>query len=151
VTQTFLHHYHQERPNQARTCGNRPPRVACPDFPTRPSAPQTVDPDLWLERLNKPAFARTVQADGGVTINHQEYYRGREFAGHRVTCFVNAVHKQLDVWYATRGIKQWPLKGLYGKPVPFEEDVALMKQEARSEYRRYLQTHPRLTQGRLWA
>ncbi len=35
--------------------------------------------------------------------------------------------------------------------MPFEEYVTLMKQEARSEYRRYLHTHPRLTQGRLWA
>jgi len=26
-----------------------------------------------------------------------------------------------------------------------------MKQEARSEYQQYLRTHPRLTQGRLWA
>jgi hypothetical protein len=31
------------------------------------------------------------------------------------------------------------------------EPVELMKQEARSEYRRYLQTHPTLSQGRLWA
>lgn len=113
--------------------------------------PQTVDPDCWLERVNKQAFARTVQADGGVTINHQEYYLGREFAGQRVTRFVNAVHKEFDIWHATIRIKQLPIKGLYGKPVPFEEYVALMKQEARSEYRRHLQTHPRLTQGRLWA
>ena len=35
--------------------------------------------------------------------------------------------------------------------MPFEEYVTLMKQEARSEYRQYLQTHPTLTQGRLWA
>jgi hypothetical protein len=35
--------------------------------------------------------------------------------------------------------------------MPFQEYVALMKGEARSEYRQYLRTHPRLTQGRLWA
>jgi hypothetical protein len=35
--------------------------------------------------------------------------------------------------------------------MPFEEYVARMKQEARSEYRQYLRTHKRLTQGRLWA
>ncbi len=151
MTQTFLQHYNQQRPNQARTCGNRPPRVACPDFPTLPQVPQMVDPDRWLERVNQQAFARTVQADGGVSINHQEYYLGREFAGQRVTCFVNAVHKQFEMWHAAICIKQLPIKGLYGKPMPFEEYVALMKQEARSEYRRYLQTHSRLTQGHLWA
>ena len=33
----------------------------------------------------------------------------------------------------------------------FQDYVALMKQEARSEDQQYLRTHPRLTQGRLWA
>ncbi len=44
-----------------------------------------------------------------------------------------------------------PIKGLHGKTMPFDEYVGLMKEEARSEYRRYLQTHSRLVQGRLWA
>jgi hypothetical protein len=35
--------------------------------------------------------------------------------------------------------------------MPFEACVTLMKQEARSEYQQYLRTHPKLTQGRLWA
>ena len=33
----------------------------------------------------------------------------------------------------------------------FEAYVTLMKGEARSEYQHYLRSHPRLTQGRLWA
>jgi hypothetical protein len=44
-----------------------------------------------------------------------------------------------------------PIKGLHGQTMPFQDYVMLMKQEARSEYRQYLRTHPRLTQGRLWA
>ncbi len=36
-------------------------------------------------------------------------------------------------------------------PCPQSEYVTLMKQEARSEYRRYLQTHASWKQGRLWA
>ena len=43
------------------------------------------------------------------------------------------------------------MKGLHSQVMPFEEYVALMKQEARSEYRQYLRTRPRLTQSRLWA
>ncbi len=35
--------------------------------------------------------------------------------------------------------------------MPFQEYVALMKREARSEYRQYLHTHARYHQGRLWA
>jgi hypothetical protein len=36
--------------------------------------PETIDPERWLERVNHQTFTRTVQADGGVTINRQEYY-----------------------------------------------------------------------------
>ncbi|TMC90879.1 MAG: hypothetical protein E6J22_12415 [Chloroflexi bacterium] len=35
--------------------------------------------------------------------------------------------------------------------MPFQDYVALMKQEALSEYQQDRRTHPRLTQGRLWA
>jgi hypothetical protein len=34
VTDAFLLHYNTERPNQAISCGNRPPRVAYPELPT---------------------------------------------------------------------------------------------------------------------
>jgi hypothetical protein len=44
-----------------------------------------------------------------------------------------------------------PIKGLQGQTMPFQAYVMLMKGEARSEYQHYLRTHPRLTQGRLWA
>jgi hypothetical protein len=37
ATEGFLHHYNEERPNQARSCGNQPPRVACPSFPPLPA------------------------------------------------------------------------------------------------------------------
>jgi transposase InsO family protein len=33
ATESFLHHYNAERPNQARSCGNQPPQVAYPTFP----------------------------------------------------------------------------------------------------------------------
>ncbi len=58
ATENFLHHYNDERPNQARSCGNQPPCVACPTFPTLPAVPETIDPDRWLERLNGQAFVR---------------------------------------------------------------------------------------------
>ena len=58
ATEHFLSHYNAERPNQARSCGNQPPRVAYPTFPQLPAVPQTIDPDRWLERLNGQAFVR---------------------------------------------------------------------------------------------
>jgi Integrase core domain len=151
ATESFLVHYNQERPNQARSCGNHPPRVACPTFPTLPKVPQTVDPDRWLVQMNKQAFARSIRADGKLTINREDYYVSRNLAGQRVTCWGNAADKCFDIWQPGRHIKAVPIKSLHGPVMPFEEYVGLMKQEARSDYQQYLRTHPRLSQGRLWA
>src|SRR5439155_12063249 len=73
VTEAFLHHYNQERPNQARSCSNQPPRVVYSAFPTLPAVPQTVDPDGWLVHVNKLALARTIRTRGDLTINCQDY------------------------------------------------------------------------------
>jgi hypothetical protein len=151
LTEAFLTHYNRERPNQARSCGNQPPRVACQQFPTLPKVPQTVDPDRWLWQVTQQAFARTVRAGGDLTINHQDYNVSRALAGQRLTCWVNAAEKRFDLWQPGRLIKSVPIKGLHGQTMPFEDYVELMKREARSEYQQYLRTHPRLTQARLWA
>jgi hypothetical protein len=151
LTETYLSHYNHARPNQARSCGNQPPRVACRMFPTLPAVPQTVVTLRWLAQINQQAFARTVRTDGKLTINHQDYYVSRSLAGQRVTCWVNTAEKCFDIWRPGGHIKSVPIKGLHGQVMPFEEYVALMKQEARSEYQQYLRAHPRLTQGRLWA
>jgi hypothetical protein len=151
LTEAYLSHYNHERPNQARSCGNQPPCAAFPAFPTLPAVPQAVDPDRWLMHVNKRAFARTIRAKGDLTINCQNYYVGRTLAGRRVTCWVNAAEKHFEIWQPGKLLKSIPIKGLYGKTVPFGEYVELMKREARSEYQQYVHTHPRLTQGRLWA
>jgi hypothetical protein len=151
ATLAFVPHYNDQRPNQARSCGNRPPRVACPAFPTLPAVPEMVVTLRWLGRVHQQTFARTVQADGGVSIDHREYDVGRQMAGQRVTCVVQATSLQFDIWHGTSRIKQLPIKGLHGTCLSFEAYVALMKQEARSESRRYLQTRARYQQGRLWA
>jgi hypothetical protein len=152
ATEAFLIHYNEERPNQARSCGNQPPRVACRQFPSLPAAPKWVYPDRWLRRLHQRTFARTVQADGRVSIDHRDSYVGRAFAGQRVACVVQAASQHFDIWHADGCVKPLPIKGLHGGPaLPFEEYVTLMRQQARSEYRQYLQTHPRYHPGRLWA
>jgi hypothetical protein len=105
----------------------------------------------FLERVSGQAFGRKVQSDASLTINLARYYVPRDLAGQQVACFINAPEKQFAIWQAGVRVRSVPIKGLSGRTVPFEEYVELMKQEARSEYRRYLHTHPRLTQGRLWA
>jgi hypothetical protein len=111
LTEAFLTHYNDQRPNQARSCGNQPPRVACPAFPRLPAAPQTVDPDRWLVQINKQAFARTIRAGGDLIINREAYYVSRSLAGHRVTCWVNAAERCFDIWQPRGFIKSLPIKG----------------------------------------
>jgi hypothetical protein len=151
ATEAFLLHYHDERPNQARTSGNRPPRLACSQFPTLPVVPETVVTLRPLARVNQQAFARTIQATGKVTINHERYYVSRALTGQRVMCWVNAPQKQFDIWHRASRIKQISIKGLYGTSLPFEESLMGISQEARSEYRRSLQAHATYHQGHLWA
>src|SRR5215467_2930412 len=101
---------------------------------TAASVPETVDPDRWLVQVNKQAFARTIRAGGKLSINREDYYVSRSLAGQRVTCWVNAAEKCFDIWQPAGGITSIPIKGLHGKILPFQDYVALMKQEARSEY-----------------
>jgi integrase-like protein len=132
VTEGFLQHSNTQRPHQGRrACGNQPPRVACPDFPLLPPVPLVVDADSWLAYVHQRAFARAVQTNGNVSINHESYYIQRALAGQRVACFVNAPAKCFDIWQGEHLIKQVAIKGLYGKMLPFDEYVTLMKQEAR--------------------
>jgi len=151
LTEAFLTHYNDQRPNQARSCGNQPPRVACSAFPTLPKVPETVDPDRWLWHVHQQAFVRTIRVNGNLSINRQDYYVSRQLAGQRVTCWVNAAEKCFDIWQLEKRIKSVPIKGLHGQTIPFQDYVVLMKKEARSEYQQYVRTHPRLIQSRLWA
>jgi len=124
--------------------------VAYPAFPTLKSVPEMVDPDRWLVQIERQAFARTIRANGTLTINREDSYVSRRLAGQRVTCWVNAAEKCFAIWQPGGHIKSIPIEGLQGKTMPFQDSIALMQQEARSEYQRYLRAHPRLTQARLW-
>src|SRR4051794_32044247 len=54
----YREHYNYQPPNQALSCGNRPPRVAFPALPARPSVPLLVDPDTWLETIDGRGYVR---------------------------------------------------------------------------------------------
>src|SRR5262249_37708153 len=144
VTDDFLDHYNWVRPNQARSCGNVPPRVACPTLPTLPQLPEGVDPDRWLEALDGQAFARTVQPNGNVLVDLRPYYVQQALAGRQVVLVVHAADRVFEVWHGRERLKQLPIKGLYGQRLPWEQYAERMQQEARSDYRRWLQGHRRL-------
>jgi hypothetical protein len=151
VTAAFLLHYNWERPNQARSCSNRPPRVAFPTLPTLPALPAFVDPDAWLDHIHGQAYARRVQPKGTVAVDRRDYYISQALAGQQVVLVVNAPERRFDVLLGKEVVKSVALKGLMEQVLPLEEYVARMQEEARSEYRRWVQQHRGWRQGNLWA
>jgi transposase InsO family protein len=136
VTTAFQVHYNAERPNQARSCGNRPPRVAFPELPPSPPLPMLVDPDAWLPLIHGRRYVRQVQPNGTVNVEHTRYYVGRRLAGQRVALAVAAPERALVVYHGDTAIKQLPLSGLRGEILEFDRYVNLMEREARARARR---------------
>ena len=151
VTEVFLQHYHDERPHQGRGMRNLPPRVAFPTLPTRPPLPEVVDPDRWLASIHGQSFARTVQPNSSVVVDHRSYYLKQSLAGRKVVLLINATEARFEVFLGKELVKSVAIKGLVGQLLPFEDYAVRMLGEARSEYRRWLQQQRRLRQLSLWA
>ncbi len=151
VTDAYAVHYNTERPNQALSCGNRPPRVAFPALPTLPPLPAEVDPDHWLGQIQGQAFARRVLPNGTVEVDRRSYYVQQSLAGRQVVLVVNAPERAFEVLLGRERLKVLPIKGLVGHSLPFAEYAARMREEARSQHRRWLQQQRRWRQASLWA
>jgi transposase InsO family protein len=137
VTDTFLHHYNEERPHQARSCRNQPPRVAYPCLPTLPSLPDQVQPNSWLRSLHHKLFPRLVGADGCVTVDLHTYYVSPRLAGQFVALQVDADLGCFHVWQGATLVKELPIKGLFqDATLPFEVYVQIMLKEALAQARR---------------
>lgn len=130
VTADFVRQYNEQRPNQARSCGNRPPRAAFPDLPARPPLPATVDPDAWLRTVDGRSFARKVRHDGTVTLDGDRYYVGQKLVGQPVVLRVRAADHTLDVLRHQQVLRQVRLKGLRKATLPLDDYVALMREQA---------------------
>jgi hypothetical protein len=111
VTAASRQHDNEERPNQAKTCGNRPPRVAFPEVPVRPAVPLWVDPDAWVLAGHGEHSTRTVDLDGGVKLGNQRSYVQKALAGTRVVLEVDAAARELVVWQRKGMIKRVAMKG----------------------------------------
>src|SRR5438874_5728707 len=90
VTEAFVLHYNEERPNQALSCGNQPPRVAFPALPSLPPLPEWVDPDRWLRLVDGQCYVPKVRRNGTVTIEGDNYYLDQRLAGQYMTLRVRA-------------------------------------------------------------
>jgi hypothetical protein len=137
VTTVFKSHYNWERPNQALSCGNRPPRLALPELPPRPPLPPVVDPDRWLERVHGAALKRRVRADGTVVVDKPIYYIAQVLRGTYVVLQVDAAQQVFHVLHEYLPMKDVPIKGLRRAPMPFAQFRDVMCEQARSERRLY--------------
>jgi hypothetical protein len=134
----FRHHYNFERPNQALTCGNQPPRLAFEHLPTLPSLPESVDPDSWLDTIHGKVYKRRVDAAGTVKMDKQRYYIRRDLRGRYVLLQIDAPNRQIQVLVDGEIIKTMPIKGLYEQPLSLADYLKVIKVEAVSQWRRYL-------------
>jgi hypothetical protein len=137
-TLVYQNHYNWERPNQALTCHNQPPRVAFPDLPRLPPLPPQVDPDHWLHKIDGRFYKRRVQSNGSVQVGKQYYYIRRALKGRRILLRVDATARQFQVLLDGKAIKRIDIKGLYDGVVAFEPYLDLIRREAESEWQRYL-------------
>ena len=131
VTAAYREHYNYQRPNQALSCGNRPPRVAFPALPARPSVPLLVDPDTWLETIDGRGYVRRVQENGCVVVGDAIYYVGRDRGGQEVAFIIDARAREFMVVQAGQERKRLAIKGLHRRIVPFDAFVELLATQAR--------------------
>jgi hypothetical protein len=75
----------------------------------------------------------------------------QSLAGRKVVLVVNAPEQRFDVLQGKEVVKSMAIKGLVGQSLPFDDYATQMLEEARSEYRRWLQQRRRLQQLSLWA
>jgi hypothetical protein len=131
VTEDFVLHYNFERPNQALSCGNKPPRTAFPDLPTLPSIPAQVDPAFWLQRLHLRAFVRRVNTNGTVQLDNHSYYVKQALAGQVVLLQVDAPARELLISHHFTLLKRVPLQGIAADLMSFDDFVRFCQQSAR--------------------
>jgi Integrase core domain len=136
VNSAFGQHYNWERPNQALSCGNQPPRVAFSQLPSLPPMPDEVDPDAWLHHVDGQHFIRKVRSAGTILLDDVSYYVKQALAGQYVDVCVDAANQELVVWCQGKPIKRLALKGLQKTVLTFEQFVELMARQALSEQRR---------------
>jgi len=135
VTADFQQHYNFQRPNQALSCGNQPPRAAFPTLPSLPPLPQIVDPDGWLDSLHGWHVERKVDAHGMVKIDLKQYYVSSKLVGHRLSLQLDAQARCLHVFQGQQQLKSLPIKGLVGHLLTFEQFLSHMREQARAQHR----------------
>ncbi len=110
ATAVWTEHSDRERPNQARSCENRPPFTAFPAFPSLPRPPEEMDADGWLGGVDGFHVERKVDTHGNVHVDLRRYSVDVHRAGQRITLGIQVASHSLLVWH----------EGILRKHVPSE-------------------------------
>ncbi len=78
---------------------------------------------------------RKVRRDGSVRVAEASYYVKQALAGQHVVLQVDAATRTLAVTHGGQVLKRLPIKGLRGAPLAFADYLALMREEARADWR----------------
>ena len=133
----FQKHDNEERPNQAMTCQNQPPNRAFPSLPALPPPPEMVDPDSWVDAVNGLRITRQVRSNGSISVEKHDYSVGTALRGQEIALTVDAATRSYRVEHQGQAVKQLRMKGLKRSgPIPFDQFVEQLRQEAVSEHRR---------------
>jgi hypothetical protein len=137
VTNVWVEHYNTQRPNQARSCGNRPPLVAHPNLPKLRALPTKVDPDKWLYLHDGKGFTRRVAHNGTVEVDKYNYYIKDVPHRSQVSLVVSAASEEFQVYYEGKLLETLKIKGLHGHTeMELEAYIAMIAEEAKSSERR---------------
>jgi hypothetical protein len=135
ATAAYKEHYNWQRPNQARSCGNQPPRVAFPALPARPPAPLVVDPDAWLRVVDGRAYVRRVRENGTVPLDTIPYYIDQRLVRQAVALVVDVAAGEFAVIHHGQEIKRLPIKGCVNRLLTFDDFVDLLLAQTRDDER----------------
>jgi transposase InsO family protein len=142
TNESYVHFYNYDRPNQALTCGNRPPLVKFPHAPALSPVPQTIDPDRWLLLQTGKTYTRRLDRNGCFQLGNQTYYVQQKLHGCSVTLWVDGKQRDLAIFVDRKVFKKLPIKGLQNRLMNFPEYLELMCQEATSTWHRFLRRTP---------
>src|SRR5256714_8627512 len=135
VTKAFVKHYNWQRPHQGLSCGNRPPRTAFPTLASLPALPAMVDPESWLTALDGLHLERKVDGHGRVSVDLKRYYVSARLVGQHVVLHLDAKERCLHVLHEQQVVTSFPLKGLVGRVLSFEQFLTPMLHQARAQAR----------------
>jgi hypothetical protein len=93
-----------------------------------------VDPDRWVEVLDKQRYVRKIRPNGTVSVDGTSYYIDRTWQGRYVSLRIHAARRVFVVEYREQVLKELPLKGLVGDVLPVEEYIEQMKAEAQTQF-----------------